>query len=76
MLLNLISLGVRVSHPLQMDDALDSLDDHLKIKEESRPYEVMVIYLSIYISLYPETKIPICRYFDFKLKSTCVDRNQ
>ena len=27
--------------PLHADDALDSLDDHLKIEGESRPYEVM-----------------------------------
>ena len=37
MLLNLISL-YRI--PLQADDALDSLDKHLKIKGESRLYEV------------------------------------
>ena len=40
MLLNIISLGVRVSHPITRFDALDPLDNHLKIIEEYRPYEV------------------------------------
>ena len=35
MLLNPISLGVK-----QANDALDSLNDHLKIEGESCPYEV------------------------------------
>ena len=40
MLLNLISLGVRVVHHIKKDDALDSLYDHLKIEDEFRPNEV------------------------------------
>ena len=36
----LIVLAYRI--PLQVDVALDSLDDQLKIQVESRPYEVMV----------------------------------
>ena len=43
MLLNLIFLGgknLKYRIPLQSDDALDSLDDHLKMEGESRPYEV------------------------------------
>ncbi len=34
MLLNQISLGVRALHPIQVDDDLASLDDHLKIEGE------------------------------------------
>ena len=40
MLLNLISLGVRVVHHIKKDDDLDSLYDHLKIEDEFRPNEV------------------------------------
>ena len=43
MLLNQISLGYEYRIPLQADDALDSLYDHLKIEGESHPYEVRYI---------------------------------
>ena len=36
--------------PLQADDAMDSLDDHLKIEGESCLYEVS-IYLKAYLSI-------------------------
>ena len=35
-----IDLLLEYHIPLQVDDALDSLDDHLKIEVKSRPYEV------------------------------------
>ena len=31
--------------PLQADDAMDSLDNHLKIKGESRSYEVSYVWV-------------------------------
>ena len=40
MLLNLIYLGLEYRIPLHVDDALDSLDDYLKIEGESRPVNV------------------------------------
>ena len=38
MLLDLLSL--EVLHPNTTDNALDSLDDHLKMNEESRTYDL------------------------------------
>ena len=37
--------------PLHVDDAVDSLDDHLKIEGESRPYEIISIWHAQIISL-------------------------